>query len=165
MTSGAGRGPAKGNKRSTARLAAVQALYQMDLSGSDVSQTIAEFEAHRIGREVDGDVYAAADVQFFRDLVGGVVREQRSIDPTIDQLLAEGWPLSRIDSTLRQILRAGAFELTSRLDVPAKAAISEYVDVARAFFEGGDEPKIVNAVLDRMARAARPFEFGAERPQ
>ena len=156
--------PAKGNKRSTARLAAVQALYQMDVSGSDVGATIAEFEAYRIGREVDGAHYGAADLQFFRDLVGGVVREQRAIDPSIDGALAEGWPLSRIDSTLRQILRAGVFELTNRLDVPAKAAISEYVDVARAFFEDGDEPKIVNAVLDRLARSARPFEFGGPRP-
>lgn len=160
----AGQGPAKGNKRSTARLAAVQALYQMDLSGSDVGATIAEFEAYRLGREVEGAQYGAADVQFFRDLVGGVVREQRDIDPRIDRALADGWPLSRIDSTLRQILRAGTFEITSRLDVPAKAAISEYVDVARAFFEDGDEPKIVNAVLDRLARSARPFEFGAPRP-
>jgi N utilization substance protein B len=157
---GAAPMPAKGNKRSTARLAAVQALYQMDLAGSDVLVTMAEFENFRLGKEVDGATYGAVDTQFFRDIVGGVVREQRALDPLVDDGLRDDWPLSRIDSTLRQILRAGAFELRHRRDVPAKAAISEYVDVARAFFEDGDEPRIVNAVLDRLARAARPQEFG-----
>jgi transcription antitermination protein NusB len=154
-------GVPRGNKRSTARLAAVQALYQMDLSGSDVFATMVEFETYRLGKDIDGDVYGAADPAFFRDIVGGVVREQRVLDPLIDTALAEGWPLTRIDSTLRQILRAGAYELRHRRDVPAKAAISEYVDVARAFFDKGDEAGIVNAVLDRLARAARPQDFGA----
>lgn len=163
MTAAASRPqrPATGNKRSAARLAAVQALYQMDVAGSDVGATLAEFEALRLGKEVDGTQYAAADTGFFRDLVGGVVRDQLTIDPMIDNALREDWPLARIDSTLRQILRAGAYELHNRLDVPARAAISEYVDVAKAFFDQGDETKITNAILDRLARAARPQEFGA----
>jgi N utilization substance protein B len=148
------------NKRSAARLAIVQALYQMDLAGSDVFATIAEFEAHRLGREVDGAQYAATDVKFFRDVVGGIVREQLSLDPLIDGALKDDWPLARVDSILRQVLRAGAYELHHRPDVPGKAAISEYVEVAKAFFEAGDEAKIVNAVLDRIARAARPQDFG-----
>jgi N utilization substance protein B len=164
MTSEAARAP-KGNKRSTARLAAVQALYQMDLAGADVTATIREFEAFRLGREIDGVTYAEADPGFFRDVVGGVVREQLEIDPLVDHALKEGWPLARIDSTLRQVLRAGLYELRYRRDVPAKAVIVEYVDVARAFFEDGEEPRLVNAVLDRLARAARPVEFGAAAPE
>lgn len=155
----------KGNKRSTARLAAVQALYQMDVAGSDVYATISEFEAYRLGKDIDGDQYGAADPAFFRDIVGGVVRTQLEIDPLIDRALLEGWPLARIDSTLRQILRAGVYELFHRMDVPAKAAINEYVDVARAFFDKGDEARIVNAILDKLARSARPDDFGAaQRP-
>lgn len=157
--------PRPGNKRSSARLAAVQALYQMDVAGSDLTATIAEFEAYRLGKEVDGIAYRAADIAFFRDIVAGVVREQLELDPLIDEALKAGWPLARIDSTMRQILRAGAFEIRHRLDVPARAAIVEYVDVARAFFEDGDEPRMVNAVLDRIAHAARPYEFGAPKPE
>jgi N utilization substance protein B len=161
MTGAARRGSVK---RSSARLAAVQALYQMDLAGSDLLVTLAEFERFRLGQEVEGDQYEPADVGFFRDLVGGVVREQRSIDPEVDGALAETWPLTRIDATLRQILRAGSYELRHRPDVPARAVINEYVDVARAFFDRGDEARITNAVLDRMARAARPAEFAAAPP-
>ncbi len=149
----------KGNKRSLARLGSVQALYQMDIAGSDLQQTLVEFESYRLGCEVDGVEYAKADVVFFRDVVSGVVREQRELDPIIDQTLAKDWPLTRIDSIMRQILRSGLYELMYRSDVPPKAAISEYVDVARAFFEEGDEPKVVNAVLDRLAKLARPDDF------
>lgn len=157
--------PRKGNKRSTARLAAVQALYQMDLAGADVAVTIREFEAYRLGREIDGVTYAEADPGFFRDVVGGVVREQLEIDPLIDDALKVGWPLARIDSTLRQVLRAGLYELRFRRDVPARSVIVEYVDVARAFFEDGEEPRLANAVLDRLARSARPAEFGGMGPE
>ncbi len=149
----------KGNKRSSARLAAVQALYQMDTAGSDVEDTIAEFEEFRLGKETGGDLYAPADAGFFRDLVRGVVREQLKLDPQIDTTLAKGWPLVRIDMTLRQILRAGFYEILHRRDVPAKAAITEYIDVAQAFFDGGDEVGIVNAVLDQFARKSREQEF------
>ncbi len=152
------------NKRTAARLAAVQALYQMDLAGSDVLRTISEFETLRFGHEIDGIAYPPADVAFFRDVVSGVVREQLDLDPQIDRALAEGWPLARIDTTMRQTLRAGLYEIRHRADVPAKAAIVEYVDVARAFFGDGDEPRVVNAILDRLARLARPHEFGGPRP-
>lgn len=161
----AGAGPARtgdrpGNKRSSARLAAVQALYQMDISGADLLSTLGEFETFRLGREVDGETYREADTAFFRDIAGGVVREQRLLDPAIDEALKDGWPLARIDSTLRQILRCGAYEIFLRKDVPARAAIVEYVDIARAFFETGDEVRLVNALLDRLGRQQRPSEFG-----
>ncbi|MFO7477321.1 MAG: transcription antitermination factor NusB [Methyloceanibacter sp.] len=148
----------RASSRSAARLAAVQALYQMDMTGIDLSQVIAEFEAHRLGQEIEGCQFREAEADFFRDLVRGVVREQLNIDPMIDQQLAEGWRLTRVDSILRAILRAGAFELLARNDVPAKVIISEYVDIAHAFF-AGDEPKVVNGILDKLAHRARPKEF------
>jgi len=147
------------NQRGAARLAAVQALYQMDLGGTTLPEVLAEFETHRLGKEVDGEQYRAADAGFFRDLVGGVVDDQRQLDPAIDAALTSGWPLARVDATLRAILRAGAFELTHRSDVPARVVISEYVDVANAFY-AGDVPAMVNAVLDALARKARAAEFG-----
>jgi N utilization substance protein B len=146
--------------RSAARLAAVQALYQMDMTGIDLNEVVAEFEAHRLGQEVEGDQYCQAEAQFFRDLVEGVVREQRRLDPMIDQQLAEGWRLTRVDSILRAILRSGAYELLLRDDVPARVVITEYVDIAHAFF-GEDEPKVVNGILDRLGHKARPQEFAA----
>ncbi len=146
------------NQRGAARLAAVQALYQMDLSGTTLNEVIAEFETYRLGKEVDGDQYRNADAAFFRDIVSGVVRDQKTLDPAIDRTLAQGWPLSRIDTTLRAILRAGAFELANRTDVPSRVVISEYVDVAKAFFED-DAPAVVNAVLDGLARELRVGEF------
>jgi N utilization substance protein B len=146
--------------RSAARLAAVQALYQMDMTGIDLNEVVAEFEAHRLGQEVEGDQYCQAEAQFFRDLVEGVVREQRRLDPMIDQQLAEGWRLTRVDSILRAILRSGAYELSLRDDVPARVVITEYVDIAHAFF-GEDEPKVVNGILDRLGHKARPQEFAA----
>lgn len=148
------------NKRGAARLAAVQALYQMEIGGGELADVLAEFELYRLGQEIDGDEYREADAAFFRDVVSGVVAEQKTIDPRIHQTLVEDWPLKRIDVTLREILRAGLFELMRRRDVPAKVVISEYVDVARAFFTE-DEPKIANAVLDKLARAVRPQEFEA----
>ena len=146
------------NQRGAARLGAVQALYQMDLAGAPLPAVVAEFETHRLGREVEGEQFRPADLAFFRALVGGVVAEQRRIDPIIHSALPQSWPLSRIDLTLRAILRCGVFELLERRDVPGRVVITEYVDVARAFF-AVDEPGLVNGVLDHVARKERPAEF------
>ena len=145
------------NQRGTARLGAVQALYQMDVGGSPLPHVIAEFEAHRLGSEIEGEQLRPADVDFFRALVSGVVEAQRQIDPIIHAALPATWPLTRIDLTLRAILRCGVFELLSRRDVPARVAITEYVDIAKAFFSA-DEPGLVNGILDRVARDTRPDE-------
>jgi N utilization substance protein B len=152
------------NQRGAARLAAVQALYQMELAGSTLPEVLAEFETIRLGKEIDGVEYRNADAAFFRDIVSGVVRDQRTLDPAINEALAAGWPLARIDATLRAILRAGAYELAARRDVPPKVAISEYVDVARAFFDG-DASGMVNAVLDTLARSLRAADFAAPEGQ
>lgn len=143
------------NKRGVARLAAVQALYQLDMSGEHVTEVIADFKSNRLGSEMDGDQYRDADADWFNLIVKGVVAQQLELDPEIHGVLTDDWPLSRIDSTLRAILRAGAFELNDRKDVPTAVIINEYVDIARAFFEEDDEPKLVNAVLDRLARKYR----------
>jgi len=152
--------PNRAASRSAARLAVVQALYQMDMSGIDLNEVVSEFEAHRLGQEIEGDQYFEAEAAFFRDLVEGVVREQRSLDPLIDEQLAEGWRLNRVDSILRAILRAGAYELAMREDVPARVVISEYLDIAHAFF-GDEEPRVVNGILDRLARKARSKELAS----
>jgi len=152
--------PNRAASRSAARLAAVQALYQMDMTGIDLNEVVTEFETHRLGQEVEGEQYCQAEADFFRNLVEGVVREQRRLDPMIDQQLAEGWRLTRVDSILRAILRSGAYELLLRDDVPARVVITEYVDIAHAFF-GEDEPKVVNGILDRLGHKARPQEFAA----
>ncbi len=152
--------PRPANQRGAARLAAVQALYQMDLGGATLPDVIAEFETHRLGKEVDGDQYRDADAAFFRDIDEGVVADQRELDPAVDAALMAGWPLARFDATLRAILRSGAFELAHRADVPGRVVISEYVDVANAFYEG-EVPAMVNAVLDALARKLRAAEFGA----
>jgi len=152
----------KANRRGAARLAAVQALYQMDIAGTGLNDIMAEFESHWIGQEVEGNQYLPAEAAFFRDVVAGVVREQRALDPLIDEALAKTWPLKRIEEILRAVLRAGAYELGHRRDVPARVVVSEYVDVANAFVER-DETGMVNAVLDSIARASRGPEFtGAE---
>jgi transcription antitermination protein NusB len=148
------------NQRGAARLAAVQALYQMELGGTTLPEVIDEFTSLRLGKEVDGDQYRDADPAFFADVVSGVVRDQKALDPVVHTTLAEGWPLARIDATLRAILRAGTFELSSRKDVPARVVIAEYVDVAKAFFED-EAPGVVNGVLDALARQLRPEEFAA----
>jgi N utilization substance protein B len=147
------------NQRGAARLAAVQALYQMELGGATVPDILTEFQTHRLGKEIDGEQYRDADGAFFREIVTGVVDEQRVLDPAIDAALAAHRPVQRIDATLRAILRSGAFELSARRDVPSRVVISEYVDVAKAFFEG-EVPAMVNAVLDALARRLRPGEFG-----
>lgn len=158
MTSVPTAGPAnprQANKRGAARLSAVQALYQMDIGGSGLLETTAEYEAFRLGQELDGVMYREADPQWFRAILAGVVENQRTIDPIIRQSLTDDWPLSRLDSTLRAILRAGVFELTKKLDVPVAVVITEYLDIAKAFYNDDDEPKLVNAVLDRVARRSR----------
>jgi len=142
------------NQRGAARLAAVQALYQMELSGTGVLEIVAEYENFRLGQELDGDQYLKADASWFRSIVAGVVKDQRSLDPLIADSLIEGWPLSRLDATIRAILRAGVFELIERKDVPVAVIVTEYVEIANAFFSE-DEPKLVNAVLDSVARKVR----------
>lgn len=142
------------NQRGAARLAAVQALYQMDIGGTGVLEVVSEYESHRLGQELDGDTYLKADASWFRSIVAGVVRDQKVIDPMIAKALQDDWALSRIDSTVRAILRAGTFELLERKDVPVPVIVTEYVEIARAFFED-EEPKLVNAVLDRIAKQVR----------
>lgn len=148
----------KANARGAARLAAVQALYQMELAAKGLNEIFAEFESHWIGQEVEGSQYLPAEAAFFRDIVGGVVADQRRIDPLVDAALAKGWPLKRVQALLRAVLRAGAYELERKRDVPARVIISEYVDVASAFMEA-DETGMVNAVLDELARKLRAEEF------
>jgi N utilization substance protein B len=150
--------PRPANQRGAARLAAVQALYQLEIGGGDMLTVIQEFEAFRLGQEIDGYEYRQADAGWFRDVVGGVVAEQRLIDPMVHTALVEDWPLKRVDATLRAILRCGTYELLKRNDVPGRVIISEYIDIARAFFED-DEPRLVNGVLDRIAHDNRPDEF------
>jgi N utilization substance protein B len=150
----------KANKRGAARLAAVQALYQMDISGAGLNEILAEFESHWLGREVEGAQYLPAEAAFFRDVVSGVVRDQRLLDPQIDEALERGWPLKRIEAVLRAALRAGVYELQNRRDVPARVVVSEYADVAAAFVER-DETGMVNAVLDQLAHKLRADEFTA----
>lgn len=147
-------------ERAAARLGAVQALYQMDLSGSDVGETLAQFSARAAGDAFEDGQCGEADYKHLREVVDGVVREQRTIDPAVDQILDKAWPLHRLDSTVRAILRAGAYEMMFMERVPARVAISEYVDVADAFF-GAEEPRFVNGVLDKLARLRRPGEFAA----
>lgn len=154
-------GPRQANKRGVARLAAVQALYQMDVAGSGILEITAEYEQFRLGKEVDGTQYREADAQWFRAILAGVIEHQKVVDPIIHQALTEDWPLSRLDSTLRAILRAGVYELMHRQDVPVPVIVSEYVDIAKAFYED-DEPKLVNAVLDRVARRVRGEGRGKE---
>ncbi len=139
--------------RSVARLAAVQALYQMEVSGVGAEAVVREFSEHRFERDVDGHTMGEADEAFFGELVRGVVEEQADTDKAIARRLAEGWRLERIDATLRAILRAGAFELMRRPDVPHEVAIDEYVEIAKSFFEG-PEPGFVNGALDGIARDA-----------
>jgi N utilization substance protein B len=142
------------NKRSGARVCAVQALYAMETAGKGLLEVIPEFEAFWLGQEVEGLPALPAESNFFQALVTGVVEHQHFIDQTVDQTLIKGWPLKRVEAVVRAILRAGTFELKYRTDVPAKVVISEYVDVAKAFYTD-DEPKLVNAVLDAIAKDVR----------
>ena len=153
---GPDNGAPPGPARTRARLAAVQALYQMDMTQRDLSVVLEEFLNHRFQTV---EIYAGADRGFFRDIVTGVAERQSEIDPQIGAHLAQGWRLSRIDSILRAILRSGVYEIIGRSDVPARAVINEYVEIAHDFF-GGEEPAVVNGVLDRVARERRQDEFG-----
>ena len=144
--------------RGMARLAAVQALYQMDVAHTDARVVIEEFIRHRFHGEAEKAYYDRTDEEFFSDLVLGVVGKQRDVDPLIGVHLAKGWRLARIDSILRAILRAATYELQEREDVPAKVIINEYVDIAHAFF-GGEEPGVVNGILDAVAREVRSGEI------
>ena len=149
--------PRLANQRGAARLAAVQALYQMDVGRQTLEDTLSQFSAHMLGREVEGEQYLPADADFFRQIVSGVIKSQLDIDPTIDNALTD-WPVTRIDATLRAILRAAAFELLRRRDIPAGVVITEYVDVTKAFYED-DAPALVHGVLDTIAKqvaAANP---------
>lgn len=152
--------PDRAQRRAAARLAVVQALYQMDIGGSDLPTTLTQFEGHRLGALIDDLQMPDADEAFFRDVLEGVVSDQRRIDRAVNETLEASWPLVRIDSTLRATLRAGGYELFNREDVPARVVINEYVEVAKAFF-GGEEVGIVNGVLDALARRARPGELAA----
>ncbi len=145
--------------RSAARLAAVQALYQMEIAGIDWQAVGREFEDHRLGAEIEGVQYRESDVELFSDILEGVVTRQAAIDQLTDRALVEKWPLGRIDATLRAVFRAAGYELTVRPDIPLKVSIGEYVDVTKAFFSAGKEAKFVNAVLDHMARETRPDTF------
>ena len=154
----AGKGKAASLSRSRARLAAVQALYQMDMAETDLGAVLEEFSAHPLVDEAEGDGLGKPDVEHMTRVLKGVVARQREIDPLIDNQLATGWRLVRIDSIVRAILRAASFELMELADVPARVVISEYVEVAHAFFEG-DESKVVNGVLDQLARKLREGEL------
>lgn len=144
--------------RSAARLAAVQALYQMETAGQGVEATIREFTDHRLGGEIEGEQIHKADAAFFADILRGAVETQSRLDPYLARQLATGWRLSRLDATVRAILRAGLYEMIRRPDVPYKVVINEYVEIARAFFDA-DEPGFINAVLDAAAKEARGDEL------
>jgi N utilization substance protein B len=141
--------------RTVARLAAVQALYQMEVAGVGVEAVIREFTDHRFGRELGDATLADADEAFFAEVVRGVIAEQGAIDAAVARRLAQGWRLERVDATVRAILRAAGFELSRRHDVPAEVVIDEYVEIAKSFFEG-TEPGFVNGALDGLARDVRP---------
>ena len=140
--------------RAAARLAAVQALYQHEMEQTALVRLLDEFHLHRLGAEIEGDQYAQAEVAFFDDVVKGVLARRDEIDALLSEKLAQGWKLDRLDKTMLQILRAGAYELLARKDVTIGTAISQYVDVAHAFFDPR-EAKFVNGVLDAVARAVR----------
>ena len=140
--------------RSAARLAAVQALYQLEMEATGMPRLLDEFHQHRLGAEIEGDQYAEAETAFFDDVVQGVAARKDEIDGLLAGKLAAGWKLERLDKTMLQVLRAGTYELLARADVPTAAVITEYVDVAHAFFESR-EAKFVNGILDAVAKVVR----------
>jgi len=140
--------------RTVSRLAAVQALYQMEMTGAGVEAVIREFSDHRFDRDIEGELLAQADEEFFADLIRGAVGEQAQIDKAVTARLASNWKLDRLDATARAILRAGAWELMRRPDVPLEVAIDEYVEIAKSFFEG-PEPGFINGALDGIAKDAK----------
>lgn len=154
--------PLSGNQKrkmkSAARLYAVQALFQMEASGQTWNAVIQEFLDHRFGATYDGEELVDGDIRLFRDLIEKAVNYQAPVDQMTDRALVAKWPIARIDPTLRGLFRAAGAEL-SQMDTPPKVVINEYVDIARAFFPDGKEPRFVNAVLDHMAREAKPEAF------
>ncbi len=155
--------PSTAQARRAARLAAVQAMYQMELTGGEAEDVAREFIEHRFGREAELADAGLPDEEFFQAILHGVPRYQQEIDAAISGCLAANWKLPRVDSILRAILRAAAFELIARKDVPGRVVIDEYVEISHAFF-AGDEPSFVNAALDRLARRKRAAEFGETPP-
>jgi N utilization substance protein B len=151
-------GNQKRKMKSASRLYTVQALFQMEASGQTVEKVIAEFEDHRFGATYDGDEMIEGDITLFRRLMQDAVNYQAPIDQMTDRALVAKWPIARIDPTLRALFRAAGAELTQS-DTPPKVIITEFVDVARAFFPEGQESRFVNAVLDHMAREAQPDAF------
>ena len=141
----------KRQMKSAARLYAVQALFQMEASGQTAEAVVSEFEDHRFGQELDGDELAEGNVDLFRSLIDGAVNEQAKIDQLTDRALATAWPIDRIDPTIRALFRAAGAEVLAK-NTPPKVVINEFVDIAKAFFPEGKEPKFVNAVLDHMAK-------------
>ena len=141
--------------RSAARLAAVQALYQQEMEGTPAARLIHEFHNHRLGATIEGETYADAEASFFDDLVSGTLARRDEIDALISERLAQGWTLDRLDKPMKAILRVGAYELLARKDVPLASVISEYVDVADAFYDSR-EKGFVNGLLDAIAKVARP---------
>lgn len=152
--------PSAKARRSAARLAAVQALYQVALIGTDVETVVGEFVRHRFGQELDGEQFVEPDPTLFAEIVRGTVIRTREVDEMIQGALDRNWSLDRLEPLLKVVLRAGAWELLANHEVAPKIVISEYVDVTHAFF-GGKEPSMVNAVLDRLARALRPDGLSA----
>jgi N utilization substance protein B len=144
----------RARSRSTARLAAVQALYQQEMEGTALPRLLDEFHQHRLGKEIEDVRYADAEVSFFDDLVRGVDARRVEIDAAITDRLAEGWNLERLDRPMRQVLRCGTYELIARIDVPTATVISDYVDVADAFYDKR-EKGFVNGLLDAVAKAVR----------
>jgi transcription antitermination protein NusB len=158
-TTGEGRPRIGGRRRTIARLAAVQALYQLELNPAlDPEAVVREFARYRFDQEIDGDQLAEADPAFFADIVRGVAADQGRLDTDISAALVDEWPLARLDAVLRAILRAGAWELVHRPDVPARVSISEYISIAHAFFSG-KEPGLANGVLDRLGRTLRATDM------
>ncbi len=158
-TTGEGRPRLGGRRRTVARLAAVQALYQLELNPElDAQAVVREFARYRFDQEIDGDQLAEADAAFFSDIVRGVTADQERLDLDISTALVEDWPLNRLDAVLRAILRAGVWELVHRADVPARVSISEYIAIAHAFFTG-KEPGLANGVLDRLGRSLRAADM------
>jgi N utilization substance protein B len=154
-----GRSRGASRRRSVARLLAVQALYQLELNReADPETVVREFSRHRFGHEIDGDQYGEADPVLFADVVQGATADRAQLDATISTALTEEWPLSRLDAVLRAILRAGAYELVHRRDIPPRVSISEYTTVAHAFFSG-KEPGLANGVLDKLGRTLRLTEI------
>ena len=145
---------ARSLSRSAARLAAVQALYQMEMEATPLAKLLHEFHQHRLGATIEDATYADAETDFFDDVVSGTDARREEIDALITDRLAEGWSLNRLDRPMRAILRAGTYELIARPDVPAASVISEYIDVAHAFFDKR-ETGFVNGLLDAIAKTAR----------